>query len=382
MIIIRNGNIHDGNGNIFKEFDVLIKEKYIEKIDKSIKVNDEDIEYEINAEGKEIFPGFIESLNVWGAFGPGWKDNDLKEASDPITPELKVKYSFDQDSMNFQRVFEYGITSAGITPATSNVIGGQSSVFKTFGNHPYEMIVKEDNAMIASVTSASKKTYGERKVKPMTKMGAFSLLREALIKAKKDDEKKYDSKNEALKKVLEKKIPLFVNTNTKAEIDAVEYALKDFDIEIVYTGAFGIDLEVGDIIENKNDIILGDITNAMSYVNKNVDFKSIKELLDNEVNIAISSCGDISASGKESLLWNAILAYKYGINSEDVIRMITSIPAKILRIDDKIGTLEEGKEADLSIWTNNPIKSYNSKIEKVFIRGKNILNARRDKSCW
>ena len=382
MIIIRNGNVHDGKGNVLNGYDILIKDRYIKKVDKLIKVEKEDIEKEIDAKGKEIFPGFIESLNIWGAMGPGWKDDDLKESSDPITPDLKVKYSFDQDSMNYQRVFEYGVTTAGITPTTSNVIGGQSSVFKTFGQHPYEMSVKEDNAMIASVSDASKKIYGPRKVKPMTKMGAFSLLKEALIKASKYDGKEYNGKNEAMKKVSDKEIPLFINTNTKAEIDAVAHALKEFDIDIVYTGAFGLDLDVGNIFRNKNDIILGDMTNAMSDFNKNIDFESIKAFLKDGINVAISSCGDLNASGKESLLWNAILAYKYGINSEDVLRMITSIPAKILKIDDKLGSIEEGKEADLSIWTNNPITSYNSQIEKVFIRGENILHARRDKSCW
>jgi imidazolonepropionase-like amidohydrolase len=82
------------------------------------------------------------------------------------------------------------------------------------------------------------------------------------------------------------------------------------------------------------------------------------------------------------LLWNAILAHKYGLDSEEVLKMITSIPAKILKVDDKIGTLEEGKEADLSIWTDNPIKRYDAKIEKVYLNGEDILKARRDKSCW
>jgi imidazolonepropionase-like amidohydrolase len=382
MILIKGGNIHDGKGNILKEYDLLISNGKIEKIDVDIKIKNQDTEI-IDAKGKEIFPGFIESLNVWGAIGPGWKDDDLKEVSNPVTPELNVKYSFDHDSMNFQRVFEYGVTAAGITPTTSNVIGGQSSVYKTFGSHPYKMIVKEDNAMIASVTSASKKIYGPRKTKPMTKMGAFSLLREALIKAEKyDGSKGYDAKNEAMKKVLGKEMPLFINVNTKAEIDAVELALREFDIDIVYTGAFGIDKEAGKVLEKKNKVILGDLTNAMSYVNKEVDFDSIKELLDKDIEIAISSCGDLNASGKESLLWNAILAHKYGLDSEEVLKMITSIPAKILKVDDKIGTLEEGKEADLSIWTDNPIKRYDAKIEKVYLNGEDILKARRDKSCW
>ncbi len=88
--------------------------------------------------------------------GPGWEDNDLGEHSDPITPEMNVVYSFDQDSMMFQRVFEYGITSAGITPSTSNVLGGYGAVFKTYGKHPYEMLVKEKVAMVSSISKETK----------------------------------------------------------------------------------------------------------------------------------------------------------------------------------------------------------------------------------
>lgn len=88
------------------------------------------------------------------------------------------------------------------------------------------------------------------------------------------------------------------------------------------------------------------------------------------------------SSGKESLLWNAILCHKNGIDSEQVLKMTTSIPAKILGIDDKVGSIEVGKDADIVIWSNNPIETYAAKVEATFINGKNILNARRVDSCW
>lgn len=383
MILIRGGTVHDGKGNILEDVDILIDGSHIKDIRHSIEVSN-DIEI-FDARGKVIFPGFIESLNIWGCKGPGWGDDDLKEASDPITPDMNVVYSFDQDSMLFQRVFEYGVTSAAITPSTSNVLGGYAAVFKTYGKHPYEMLVKEKIGMVSSVATETKKVYGTRNTCPMTRMGAFALLKQAIIKAldyRNNDNKDYDSKSDALQKLINREVPLFVNCNTKSEMDAVELALKDFPIDIVFTGAFGVNENTGNIIGNKFSVILGDLTNAMSSVNSKVDLEGIKKLMEKGVDIAISSCGDNVSSGKESLLWNAILCYKYGLKSNDVLRMITSIPAKILGVDDRIGSIEIGKDADIIIWTENPIETYTARVEAAFINGENILNTRRVESCW
>ncbi len=62
--------------------------------------------------------------------------------------------------------------------------------------------------------------------------------------------------------------------------------------------------------------------------------------------------------------------------------MITSIPAKILGVDSRVGSIEIGKDADIVVWSNNPIKTYAAKVEATFINGENILNARRVDSCW
>lgn len=385
MILIKSGTLHNGKGDILQDVDILIKDGKIKDIRKDINLEDNNVEI-IDAKGKVIFPGFIDSLNVWGTIGPSWEDKDLEEHSNPVTPEMNVVYSFDHESMVYQRVFEYGVTSAGITPSNANVIGGQAAVFKTYGTHPYKMLIKEKAAMVSSITSATKKVYGVRNIMPMTKMGAFSLLKESLIEAESYNVTKenceYNSKKEAMKMVLNKEIPLFINCNTKSDIDAISLALKEFDINLVYTGAFGANCSIGNIVNKNYGVILGDLTNAMSYPNSLVKVEDILELLENNVDVAISSCGDNIASGKESLLWNAILWHKKGIDSENVLKMITSIPAKLLGVDDRVGSIEVGKDADLVIWSNNPIETYAAVAEKVYIDGENVLDLGRNLSCW
>ena len=161
MKLLKNCRIiNDGKGNILTNKDIKIKNGKIEKIDN--KIEDKGIEDIVDCKDYYILPGFIDSLNVWGCEGPGWKDTDIKESSDPITPELNIIYSFDPDNMYFQRVFEYGVTSVGLSPSTENVLSGQGAVVKTFGNHVYRMLVKESTNIIGSVSNKTKEYNADR----------------------------------------------------------------------------------------------------------------------------------------------------------------------------------------------------------------------------
>lgn len=371
MLLLKNGTIHDGKGRAFQG-DILIQDGKIADIGQGLAAQGAEV---FDACGKVVLPGFVESLNVWACVPK--VDQDLNEHSDPVTPHLDVVYSFDPEGMSSQRVFEYGITSAGVTPSTKNVVGGQAAVFKAYGIHVNNMLVREQVAMIASVSAAPKKLYGGRNQAPMTRMGAIALLKQALAQAAKPqkEEADYDAKREALQKVLDRKMPLFVNCNTKAEMTSVELALKEYDLDIVFTGAFGVDEK------NQRSIIVGDLTQAISGDNQEVDFAAMARLKEAGVEVAISGCGDVAASGKESLLWNAILWHKQGFDAAEVLKMITSVPARLLGVDDRIGSIETGKDADLVVWSANPIETYRAVVEAAFIDGVNVLKRGRDVAC-
>ena len=297
---------------------------------------------------------------------------------------MNAVYAFDQDGMNFQEVYKYGVTATGICPAHSNVISGQIAVFKTYGRNPYEMLVKESVAVAASVTQAVKGPYAGRNLAPMTKMGTFSMIKTALKKAEDYDATKgYDAKSHALLPVIKGEKPLFINCGTKAEMDAVSLLMKEFpNVKVVLTGAFGISKNFENIKNHKMPVIMGDLTDAMSPVSANTAFEDVKELIEDGAEIAFSSCGDRPASGKESLLWNGILWYKNGIDAETVLKGLTYMPAKLLGVSDKIGSIEVGKDADIAIWSNNPIKTYCAQLEAVYIKGENILEKERYATCW
>ncbi len=378
MILIKNGEVHVGNGEVYNNCDVLIDKDKIVKVEKNIEVKS-DFEV-IDATNKVVFPGFIDTMNSWGAKGPAWGDDDLGEHTDPIAPHLNSVYAFDHDAMNFQSVYEYGVTSFGFSPSIYNVIGGKSCVFKTYGHNPYNMLIKEDVAMVASVSSSAKSIYRNKKMCPMTKLGIYALLKQALIDAKNyriDGE--YNSKNAELKRVIDKELQLFINCTTKADIDSINLLLKEFDLDVVLTGAYCI--TDSDNYSFKK-VVLGNLTDSMLTYNYKMDIEAINKMINKGALFSISSCGDSNGGGKETLLWNGILYYQRGIDAEEVVKMLTLNPAKILRVEDRVGSIEVGKDADIVVWSNNPILTFDAKVTNSFISGQDIMKVERRTSCW
>lgn len=371
MMLIKNATIHVGNGEILKDHDILIEDGIIKKVGKNIDEKDAKI---IDASGKEVFPGFIEPMTSMGCVDFSSSCSDHEENSNPITPELNIKYAFNPEEMELQTLYKRGITSVGATPGNSNVIGGQMAVFKTHGVSANKMLVKECVGLKCSVVDNISETYGGKGMFPQTKMGIFSALKKTLREAKEymDKDEKIegkDEKNEILKKVLTKEMPLFVAANTKQEIDSLIHVTKDYDIDLVIYSGYQADRCVEEIKSAGASLILGNLLDSSVQIYNGTEISKIKELIDSGVLVGISSSSSRALGDRETFLWNAIELYKAGIDSEKVVEIITLDHAKLLGVSDKVGSIEEGKEADIVIYTGNPIEYYDARITHTFIRG-------------
>lgn len=131
-MIIKNGNIHVGNGKILEGYDVLIEKGIIKKVTKNIYKDDDKI---IDGKGMEVFPGFIDPVSSYGCMDIGSKIKDHDEISDPITPEANIKYAFNHDEILLEELYKVGITAIGAAPGDKNVIGGQMAVYNTWGEN-------------------------------------------------------------------------------------------------------------------------------------------------------------------------------------------------------------------------------------------------------
>lgn len=377
MICIKNGNVHDGRGHV-GVMDLLIEDGIIKDIGKDLTIKDAEM---IDASGMEVFPGFIDTLSDWGVMGPGTeirgnaRDND--EKSDNFTPELDVIWAVNGRGMERQQLSAWGITAVGVSPSNSNVFGGKMAAYQVVGKNPMKMLLKEKVGMKASVCDTVKEIYGSRQLAPMTKMGIFSLLNTKLKEAADYDPAKEGTKRDeklaALKEMLDLKMPLFVSCNTPTEIRQTLHATEGYGLPLVFCNGFGVDASLVELVNRQASIIVTHHGEGMNKYNRTTDFQGLYQLYQQGVQVAFSASGR-GFGGRENLLWTAIDMYKEIHDEEVVLQMLSYNAAKILGIEDQTGSLEQGKRADLVIWSANPITTYQGAVYKTFVKGQLVYS--------
>ena len=122
MYLIKNATVHIGNGTVLQQSDVLVEGKVIKEVGKDLSAEGAEV---IDASGCEVFPGFIDPVSSIGAMGIPGRYLDNNEATNPITPEMNLRYSMDPDEVNRQEFYKSGITTVGLSPTNNNIMGGQ-----------------------------------------------------------------------------------------------------------------------------------------------------------------------------------------------------------------------------------------------------------------
>lgn len=383
-MLIKNGRIHNGKGEIFSA-DIRIKDGKILEIGEDLKKNrNEEV---VDASGLEVFPGFIQTLASWGINGsmteirPSSQDND--ELSDPITPQLNVKYAFNGRAATAQQLGAFGLTTIGVTPTDNNLFGGTMAVFEVDGLNPFEMLVKDEVGMKASVRNSVKRAYGKRNIAPQSKMWLFQQFAEQLRKAseyKIEKGKERDMKMEALQKVLKKKLPLFVSVDTKQDALNVLEILKPYKVKAVLCNGFEIDKNCKWLIDKKVPLVVRSNSMTMDETAMNLDLSGIAKLAEKGLVVALSGV-DSSWQIREDVLWLGISMMRIMKDERKVLPMMTYNPAKILSVDDITGSIEEGKRADIVLWDKNPLESFQARIMKTYMGGKLIYKKGDELRC-
>ncbi len=383
-MLIRNGRIHDGKGNIFNA-DIRVKDGTILKISEKLRPNkNEEI---IEAEGLEVFPGFIQTLSSWGINGsmteirPSSQDND--ELSDPVTPQLDVRYAFNGRAATAQQLGAFGLTTIGVAPTDNNLFGGTMAVFEVDGFNPFDMCLKDEVGMKASVRNNIKHAYGKRNVAPQSKMWIFEQFSEQLRKAseyKIVKGKERDMKMEALQKVLKKKLPLFVSVDTKQDALHVLEILKPYKVKPVICNGFEIGKDNKWLIEKKIPLVVRSNSMTADKTAMKLDLKGIASLAEQGLTVALSGV-DSSWQIREDVLWLGIAMMRIMKDETKVLPMMTFNPAKLLSVGDLTGSIEEGKRADIVLWDKNPLESFRAKIVKTLMGGKVIYKEGDELRC-
>ena len=377
MILIKNGYIKPMVGDDIANGSILIGDD-----GKIISVG-ESIEAPagatvIDAEGRLVTPGCVEAHCHIGLHNEavGWEGRDYNESADPITPHMRAIDSINPQDEAFETAIRGGVTTACTGPGSANVVGGTFAVIKLVGNRVDNMIVKHPAAMKCAFGENPKRVYGQgSKKSPVTRMATAALLRELLFKSKRylaDKEAgkdPFDMKLEAMIPVMKGEIPLKAHAHRADDILTSIRIAKEFGVKLTLDHCTDGSVIAEELAKEGYPAFVGPSLGGKSKVELiNKAFSTPADLARAGVNISIIT--DAPVIPLQHLPMCAGLASNAGLPYEDAWRAITINPARALEVDDKVGSLEAGKDGDVVIWTADPIKSVGAESYVTIVNGK------------
>lgn len=382
MLVIKNARIftmaseNDFLGSIALENKVI---KEISKDDLSKKYKNAQV---IDAAGQRLTPGLVDPHCHIGVMEEGiqFEGNDTNEKSNPITPELRGLDSIYVKGMAFDYTYKCGITTVNTGPGSANVIGGTFTAIKTYGDTVDEMVIKEETCMKMALGENPKRLYGSNGKAPYTRMASAALMREWLFKArdyhnkyqafvnKEEDAKEpaFDMKLHSLMRVFDG-MPVKIHAHRADDIMTAIRISKEFGLKTTIEHATEAYLIPQQVKDSGYHVIIGPTLGAASkYELVNKSFTSGKVLEDHNITFAIMT--DHPVITLDTTLVQAALFVKEGLSEETALKALTINAATLNGINDRVGSLEVGKDADLVIW-DGPIFDIMTRPEYVVING-------------
>lgn len=386
MILIKNGKILTMAGAIHDPGCLLIKDGKISKIEKEIEANPNELTEIIDAAGCWVMPGLIESHCHIGITEEkkGFEGDDCNEMKDPVTPYIRGLDAINPMDSAFHNAISSGITSMMIGPGSSNVVGGQFVFIKADGRCIDDMVVLQPAAMKVAFGENPKGNYNELGMIPTTRMTTAAMLREELFNArqyltnrenaeKKGESFEVDFKAECWTPVLKKKIPLKAHVHRTDDILTAIRIAKEFDLDMTLDHCTEGHLIAKEIKASGFPAIIGPALASRNKIEvQNMDFKTAGILHKQGVKVAI--CTDHPVSRIQYLPICAGFAAKEGLGIEEGLKAVTINPAEICKVSHRVGSLEIGKDADVAIFSGNPMEVF-TKCLFTIINGEVIFRA-------
>ena len=336
----------------------------------------------IDLKGKRIYPGFIDAhthLGMWED-GMGFEGEDGNEMSMTTAASLRAIDAVNSFDRCFEEARSAGVTTVVTGPGSANPIGGMMAALKTTGGMVDKTVIKFPVSMKMALGENPKTVHHDRDESPMTRMATAKIIREALIKAKRyaqDVDKAaesedydlpdYDPECEALLPVIRGKLPVHIHVHRRDDIFTGVRIAKEFGLRYVLVHSTEVHMVTEELAECGADVFSGPFLSD----------RSKPEL----INLTPASPGILAGAGIRTAVITdhpvipiqylplcAGLAVREGMDYDSALRAITINPAKILGLDDRIGSLKPGKDADF-VLTDGCIFEIQTKIVATYING-------------
>ena len=366
MILIKNANLISMEEVNYEICDILLNGNKIEKIGH---LNEEDYPNVVVIDAKERFvtPGLVDPHCHVGLMEStiGWAGSDVNEVTNPITPELRGIDGVKPHDECFKEALESGVTTVCCGPGSANLIGGTFCALKTKGKTVDEMILVKELAMKMALGENPKRCYGNAKTSPQTRMASASLIREWLFKAKNYHEKKlaaeadkskmpeFNMKLESLSRVFDG-LPVKIHAHQADDIATAMRIGKEFGLKMTVDHCTEGYLIADSLKANDQMVILGPVMhNKSKYELKEKSFSSGKVLYEKGVTFSIMT--DHPVIEQKHTMIHAALFVKAGLPELEALKAVTINAAKTCFIDEYVGSIKEGKHADIVVWSKHPL---------------------------
>jgi imidazolonepropionase-like amidohydrolase len=378
-VLIKNATVMTVTHGNIKNGSIYVKDGKIAAVGENVQApSDATV---IDAGGKYVTPGIVDSHSHIAL------DDDVNEATSPITPQMMMKDAFDYQDKAIYRALAGGVTTSLLLHGSANMIGGQAIVIKHKYGLGRDALLFPDAPRSIKFASGEnpKRVYGSKDQLPSTRMGNFAVQREALVQAK-DYMREWDAYNDKVKRGDKDATPPKRDLKMEALADVLRgklmvqihcYRADEFLTEIAMAKEFGYKIR------------------AFHHA---LEAYKVPEALAAE-NIGIATFSDwwgYKQEAWDAIPWNAVMAMRKGVRvaiksdsedytrrlnqeaaktmryggatEEEALKMITLNAAWIVGVDDKVGSIDVGKDGDLVIWDGYPLSSYGVP-EKVLIDG-------------
>lgn len=388
-LLLKQGTIHNAVDREPFVADILVERGKIKKIAPVLEgkiINDAQV---IDATGIRIYPGFVDAHCHLGLDGHavGFPGQDFNEQSDPVTPQLSAVDAVNPQDETFRLAREGGITCVTTGPGSSNVIGGTFCVMKTYGNRIDDMLVKEKSAMKIAFGENPKGCYKEKGMGSRMSIAAKlrEMFRAAILYDRRLQEAgypdspdyakmpPYDCKLEALLPVIRRELPLKAHVHRADDIFTAIRIAKEFDLDLRLDHVTDGALIAEELAKEGYPVAVGpSFGHATKYELKNKSFETPGVLA--RAGCQVSIITDSPVIEERYLPLCAGRAIRCGMDEFDALRAITLQAARHIGVEERVGSIEEGKDADFVLVKGNPF-AVDTEILYTIIDGNIVFQA-------
>ncbi len=349
--------------------DVLVENNKIAALERFIE-SSEDMTV-IDARGLHLLPGLIDVHTHLGLYdeGTGWAGNDANETAEMLTPHVRSLDGIHPFDIAFQDAIQSGITTVHVMPGSQNVIGGTTCVIKTAGNSIDHMVIQEPAGLKIAFGENPKGMHSNGNKESITRMGIMGMLREAFYEAKYYGNDA-DFRMIPILQALRREIPIRAHAHRADDILSALRFAKEFNLDLRIEHCTEGHLVADRLANHDLKVSVGPTLTRRSKIElKNKSWQTYHTLSNHGIEVSITT--DHPYTPIQYLNICAAIAVREGLDEHKALEGITIIPARNLRLEKKIGSIEPRKDADLVLWTHHPFH-YLAKPVLTMIDGKII----------